>query len=387
AGGAAGLYRSTSTGMARHKVWYSPFNTGAGYAMGLRAGAEMTTFEFRFIALRVKDFLAPTGVLAQGLKCPQINARGEKYMDKYYGHLGGEKATTPNRLLATLLEHRAGRGPCYMDTSHLTEEGIKTFKVSYLDMTPSMLCRFGDSRLDPKLAPVEICGSEPYVQGGHGAAGYWIDVERKTTLPGLWAIGDVAGGAPKKYASGAWAEGQIAIESILAELKKDGTPAGKQVEAQVEKEKERVFAPYERRERSGKKAWEFFEPQEGEDRLQKLMDEYAGGIGSQYETNEEKLLKAREDLRVLEKSLSYLSAGTLHDLLLAHELVDRVLVARALVEHLLYRKETRWPCYQTRLDYPKQDDANWKKFINSAYDPASGDIRVKEMPFEPYRAG
>ena len=46
--------------------WYPPFNTGAGYAMGIRAGAEMTTLEHRFIALRCKDTIAPTGTIAQG---------------------------------------------------------------------------------------------------------------------------------------------------------------------------------------------------------------------------------------------------------------------------------------------------------------------------------
>ena len=41
-GGASGLYRPNNPGFSRHKMWYSPFNTGAGFAMGLRAGAEMT---------------------------------------------------------------------------------------------------------------------------------------------------------------------------------------------------------------------------------------------------------------------------------------------------------------------------------------------------------
>lgn len=48
-GGAAGLYRPNNPGFSRHKMWYPPFNTGAGYAMGINAGAEMTTFEMRFI--------------------------------------------------------------------------------------------------------------------------------------------------------------------------------------------------------------------------------------------------------------------------------------------------------------------------------------------------
>lgn len=64
-GGAAGLYKPNNPGFSRHKMWYPPFNTGAGYAMGIKAGAEMTTFEMRFIALRCKDTIAPTGTIAQ----------------------------------------------------------------------------------------------------------------------------------------------------------------------------------------------------------------------------------------------------------------------------------------------------------------------------------
>ena len=64
-GGAAGLYKPNNPGFSRHKMWYPPFNTGAGYAMGIRSGAEMTTFEMRFIALRCKDTIAPTGTIAR----------------------------------------------------------------------------------------------------------------------------------------------------------------------------------------------------------------------------------------------------------------------------------------------------------------------------------
>ena len=76
-GGAAGLYRPNNPGFSRHKMWYPPFNTGAGYAMGIKSGAEMTTFEMRFIALRCKDTIAPTGTIAQGVGAKQVNAKGE----------------------------------------------------------------------------------------------------------------------------------------------------------------------------------------------------------------------------------------------------------------------------------------------------------------------
>lgn len=103
-GGAAGLYKPNNPGFSRHKMWYPPFNTGAGYAMGIKAGAEMTTFEMRFIALRCKDTIAPTGTLAQGAGAKQINSLGEVYETKY-------GLTTSERVYGTVNENIEGRGP------------------------------------------------------------------------------------------------------------------------------------------------------------------------------------------------------------------------------------------------------------------------------------
>ena len=96
-GGAAGLYRPNNPGFSRHKMWYPPFNTGAGYAMGINAGAEMTTFEMRFIALRCKDTIAPTGTIAQGVPAKQLNSNGEVYENKY-------GLTSSQRLYGTVTE-------------------------------------------------------------------------------------------------------------------------------------------------------------------------------------------------------------------------------------------------------------------------------------------
>ena len=102
-GGASGLYKPNNPGFSKHKMWYSPFNTGAGYAMGIRAGAEMTSFEMRFIALRCKDTIAPTGTVAQGIGAKQVNASGDEYV-KDYG-----KPLTLTRLFATVEENKRPR--------------------------------------------------------------------------------------------------------------------------------------------------------------------------------------------------------------------------------------------------------------------------------------
>jgi adenylylsulfate reductase subunit A len=360
-GGTAGLYRPNNPGMADHRMWYSPFNTGAGLAMGIRSGAEMTSFEFRFIPLRIKDAIAPTGEIAQWLGAKQINALGEPYLDKYYQHLGGSRMTTQDRLYATMQEKLKGRGPCYLDISNVDARRLEGTTRAYLSMAPPAAMLLQDEmyygRGGGKMAPVEITGSEPHVVGGHGLSGFWIDVQRRTSLAGLWAAGDVAGGSPKKYAPGAWAEGVLAVRDMIDDVAK--RKPVELDEEQVLKERDRVFAPFEDRGGGG------VTPRELEERLQKVMDEYAGGISQMYGYSEGELKIAELHLRRLEQEFAALTASSLHELLHAHELMDRVTVAQTLVAHMLHRKETRWHAYQERLDYPERDDARWSVFVNS----------------------
>lgn len=371
-GGASGVYGPNNHGDAHHTMWYCPFNAGAGYAMGIRAGSEMTSFEMRFIALRVKDCIAPTGTLALGFGAPQVNAKGEQYMKTRYAQFGGEGAPTPIRAYAPTMETKEGRGPCYLDTRHLSQERAKELKASYLDMYPQMTLWLAANKIDPSKQPIEIAGTEPYIVGGHCQAGYWIDGGRKTTLEGLFAAGDVAGGVPYKFVSGCWAEGLIVARTVVDYLK--NVELGEVDGTQVQKEIDRVYSPLQK---IGGKT-----PKEMEERLQKMMDKYAGGIPEFYEMGEKRLKVAREELQKLAEEAKNLSAKNLHELMLAHDLIDRIEVAQVLVEHLIFRKETRWPAYQTRLDYPKMDDENWLCFVNSRRDPNTRKIEVFKVPYE-----
>ncbi len=197
-----------------------------------------------------------------------------------------------------------------------------------------------------------------------------MDVQRKTSLPGLWAAGDVVGGSPKKYAPGAWAEGVLAIRDMIEDVR--DRKAVELDEEQTLKERDRVFAPFE--DKPGTP------PRELEERLQKVMDEYAGGISQMYAYSEGELKIAEIHLQRLEQEFNAISAGSLHELLHAHELMDRVTVAQTLVAHMLHRQETRWHCYQERVDYPERDDTRWNVFVNSV---RKGDkIEMVERPVE-----
>ena len=353
-GGAAGLYRPNNPGFSRHKMWYPPFNTGAGYAMGIRAGAEMTTFEMRFIALRCKDTIAPTGTIAQGVGAKQVNAKGEVYEDKY-------GLTTSERVYGTVMENLEGRGPCYLRTEGITQEQDESLKKAYLNMAPSQTLKWLESGKNPSEQNVEIEGTEPYIVGGHTASGYWVDTDRETTIHGLFAAGDVAGVCPQKYVTGAMVEGEIAAKKIVSQLNEE---RDKEKASDESAEKKALDAKITEYNRYLSNEGGMYETEALEEAMQKVMDEYAGGISTHYQFNEKQLALAKEKIEKIEKLAENVNAGDMHELMFVYELKERLTVCKSVIAHLFARKETRWHSFDENLDYPKKS-GDWLKYVNS----------------------
>ena len=358
-GGAAGLYKPNNPGFSRHKMWYSPFNTGAGYAMGIRAGAEMTTFEMRFIALRCKDTIAPTGTLAQGVGAKQINSLGEVYETKY-------GLTTSERVYGTVNENQEGRGPCYLRTEGITAEQDESLLKAYLNMAPSQTIKWIESGRNPSRQNVEIEGTEPYIVGGHTASGYWVDTDRATTIEGLFAGGDVAGGCPQKYVTGALAEGEIA-----------GLSAVKYIDSKESFEKisdEDTNYHLRKTEKYLTDRHSLYTTEQLEEAMQTVMDSYAGGIKTNYRFNEKQLDIADCKIRQLETLTDDLYAEDFQELMYICELKERLTVCKSVIAHLRARKETRWHSFAENLDYPEKDDRNFNKYVNSRLE--NGEIKI-----------
>lgn len=364
-GGAAGLYRPNNPGFSRHKMWYPPFNTGAGYAMGINAGAEMTTFEMRFIALRCKDTIAPTGTIAQGVPAKQLNSNGEVYENKY-------GLTTSQRLYGTVTENREGRGPCYLGTKGISREQEEDLYKAYLNMAPSQTLKWLEAAGGPSEENVEIEGTEPYIVGGHTASGYWVDNNRETTIHGLFAAGDVAGGCPQKYVTGALAEGEIAAQAIAERL--EGSGKGFVVNEVADSElSENAFAKKSEYERFFNNKQGLVDIEQTEEAMQKIMDQYAGGISTDYQYNEARLELADEKIKFLEQSIDNLAAQDADDLLRIYEIRERLTVCRSVIAHLKARKETRWHSFAENMDYPAKSD-DWLKYVNSRKE--NGEIKI-----------
>lgn len=358
-GGASGLYKPNHPGFSQHKMWYPPFNTGAGYAMGIKVGAEMTTLEMRFIALRCKDTIAPTGTIAQGVGAKQINSKGEIYEQKY-------GITTSQRLHGTVVENIEGRGPCYLHTKGITKEQDEDLKRAYLNMAPSQTLRWLETEKPPSIKDVEIEGTEPYIVGGHTASGYWVDTNRETTINGLFAAGDVAGGCPQKYVTGAFVEGEIAAKSSLKYMNDTIIESSEDIINNKKQFIEKFFINPQK-----------YDIDKLEQEMQSIMDEYAGGIGANYKFSYESLQIAKEKIKSLEDKSILLNATSNHDLVYILELQERLIVCKSLIAHLEARQETRWNSFDEYEDYPNVDN-RYNCYINSRLE--DDDIKIITRP-------
>lgn len=361
-GGAAGLYRPNNPGFSRHKMWYPPFNTGAGYAMGILSGAEMTTFEMRFIALRCKDTIAPTGTIAQGVGAKQVNSKGEVYETKY-------GLTTSERVYGTVMENLEGRGPCYLRTEGISSEQDDSLKRAYLNMAPSQTLKWIESGKNPSEQNVEIEGTEPYIVGGHTASGYWVDNNRQTTIKGLYAAGDVAGGCPQKYVTGAMVEGELAALDIVKRLNEESDSCTD--DSYLDEIFDKKIEEYDSY--LNNNAQGMFTAEALEEAMQKVMDNYAGGISTHYQFNEKQLALAEAKINQLIELAGDIGANDMHELMFVYELKERLIVCLAVIAHLRARKETRWHSFAENLDYPKKSD-EWLKYVNSRYE--NGEIKI-----------
>jgi adenylylsulfate reductase subunit A len=225
--------------------------------------------------------------------------------------------------------------------------------------------------VDPKNENPELTTSEPYVMGSHATcSGAWCsgpeDVSppeyfwgynRMTTIEGLFGAGDAVGGTPHAFSSGSFTEGRLAAKAACKYID-DGKAEGIVVSDEQH----------------------YINPQQGLDRLQKLMDEYCGGVTVSYMTNEKLLHIGLKKLTIMEEDLESLAAQDLHELLRAWELKHRHRAAECVTQHTLFRKETRWPGYYYRGDAMKVDDANWHVLTVSRRDPKSGEYTMEKAP-------
>jgi len=425
-GGAVGVFKPRSSGEGAGRAWYPPFNSGASAYFNIVAGAEMTCQEVRFIPVRFKDAYGPVGAWFLLFKSGATSAGGGNYMverrpelEKWlpYGKVKPVPANLRNWLM--MLDVMEGKGPVYMQTAEAIQriaasetnpkkakKKLKELEAEawedFLDMTISQAILWAATNIQPEEQPSEIAAAEPYFIGSHsGASGAWVSgpkdiapdaycwgYENQTTVTGMFAAGDASGASSHKFSSGSHAEGRIAGKAMVRYVVNEKPDHGKVGDDVIGGLKANCLKPlvtYE--ENLGKSTHAdvnpgYIMPNMFRMRLQKLMDEYAGGVSAQFTTSEAMLLKGLDLLTFLKEDSVHLGAKDLHDLMRAWENTHRMYQAEAHIQSILFREETRWPGYYFRADKPSMDEENWHCFVNSTYDRTTGEWEMKKVPIE-----
>ena len=410
AGGASHIFKPRSVGEGAGRTWYAPWSSASAYGLVLRAGARMIQMENRVVLARFKDGYGPVGAWFLLLGATDSNAYGDNYIaariEEMKALVGPYAEAKPMptclRNHAMLQEIRAGRGPIYMNTQSVlgTPEKEAIGWEDFLDMTVGQAVVWASQNIDPKERPSELTTSEPYVMGSHATcSGAWASgpedcapddyqwgYNRMTTVEGLFGAGDTIGGSAHKFSSGSFTEGRIAGKAAVRYAMALAGNAPQVDEAQVAALRQEIYRPLEnyrlgRHEIvAGSVAPSYITPLHGLQRLEKIMDEYGGGIATQYVTSEPMLDRGLELLTMLREDLAHIGAEDLHQLQRAWELNHRVWTSEAVLRHTLFRKETRWPGYYYRGDFPKLDDADWHAFTASQYDARTGQWQMSKLP-------
>ena len=421
-GGAVHVFKPRSAGEGLGRAWYPPWNSGSSLYFTLMAGAEQTCQEVRFIPVRFKDAYGPVGAWFLLFKSRATNAFGGEYMVERkseldnWGSYGKVKPIPANlRNYMGMLDEFEGKGPIYMRTEEAIQKIANEFKddpkaykkkmkeleseawEDFLDMTISQAILWAGTNVQPEERSSEIAAAEPYFIGSHsGASGAWVSgpkdlappeyfwgYEYMSTVKGLFCAGDASGASSHKFSSGSHAEGRAAGKSMVRfVLDNNSLPAVDA--AQVAALKDQVLKPLDFFAKFGAYSSdpdinpEFMKPKMFMFRLQKIMDEYAGGVTAGFKTNKPKLDRAMELLGFLKEDSEKLAAQDLHELMRCHENIQRMYQAEAHVRTVLFREETRWPGYYFRNDFPKLDEANWKVFVNITY--KNGQWETKKVP-------
>jgi adenylylsulfate reductase subunit A len=427
-GGAVHVFKPRSSGEGMGRAWYPPWNSGSSAYFTIKAGAEMTCQEVRFIPVRFKDAYGPVGAWFLLFKSRATNAMGGEYMVERkselekWGPYGRVKPIPANlRNYLGTLDVMEGKGPIFMRTEEAMQKIADQYKddpkaykkknkeleseawEDFLDMTISQAILWAATNVQPEERSSEIAAAEPYFIGSHsGASGAWVsgpaDLQTEetkdlyfwgyngmSTVKGLFCAGDASGASSHKFSSGSHAEGRSVAKSAIKFIL-DNNSLPNVDAAVIEGVKASILKPLDTFDQFKKATTtpdvnpNYIKPKMFMFRLQKIMDEYAGGVSAQFITNEAQLKRALELLALLKEDSAKLAAADLHELMRCWENVQRMWQAEAHVRTMLFRDETRWPGYYFRADKPKLDEEKWTVFANCRFDAKSSTWEMLTRP-------
>ncbi|MCP2309691.1 fumarate reductase/succinate dehydrogenase flavoprotein subunit [Kitasatospora paracochleata] len=341
-------------------TYENPTNAGDGYAMAYHAGAELSGIECFQVNPLIKDYNGPAcAYVANPFGGYQVNRHGARFVDSDYwsGQMMAEFAA----------ELASDRGPVYLRTTHLPEETVRALEsILHTTERPSRGTFHAGRGHDYRTHDVEMHISEIGLCGGHSASGVWVDENAATTVPGLYAAGDLAC-VPHNYMIGAFVFGDLAGTHAAAHLPERPTDLP---EDQLRAAHDLVYRPLRHPDGPPQPQVEY--------KLRRFVNDYVAPPKTGA-----RLSVALEHFERMRGEIAGLGARTPHELMRAVE-VDFIrdcaeMAARA----SLAREESRWGLYHERIDHPGRDDRRWFRHLNLRKG-AGGAMEFLTRPVAPY---
>ncbi|CTQ53314.1 Succinate dehydrogenase flavoprotein subunit [Roseibium album] len=336
--GAAGRLGLPTSGYL-YGTYENPTNSGEGYSMAYHAGAKLANLECFQINPLIKDYNGPACAYVAGpFGGYTANSKNERFIecDYWSGQMMQEFYN----------ELQSGKGPVYLKLNHLHEDTANHIEHILHTVERPTRGRFHEQRgtkYSDKMIEMHI--SEIGFCSGHSASGVYVDEFARTTVPGLYAAGDMAS-VPHNYMLGAFTNGAIAGEHAIdyaADVDFEDFD-----EAAITLEQERVLAPTKRE--------DGLPPNQIEYKIRRLVNDYLQPpkVTAKYELCQERLAEVRSDME------TQMMARDAHELMRSMEVASILDCADMAAFASLYRTESRWGLYHWRPDYPESNDEDWK---------------------------
>ncbi|AOV15732.1 fumarate reductase/succinate dehydrogenase flavoprotein subunit [Acidihalobacter aeolianus] len=342
-------------------TYENPTNAGDGYSMAYRAGAELSGIECYQINPLIKDYNGPACAYVTGpLGGYTANSKGDRFIECDYW--------SGQMMLEFYRELEGGKGPVFLKLDHLAEETIQEIEtILHSNERPSRGRFHAQRGTNYRERMVEMHISEIGLCSGHSASGVWVDENARTTVPGLYAAGDLAC-VPHNYMLGAFVYGEIAGHDAADYCASVDMPVLDETE--VAAEAARIQAPL--------KVADGITPYQMEYKLRRMVNDYLQPpkVTTKMEIGLDRFMEIREDMAML-------AASDPHDLMRAMEVHAILDCAEMAARASLYRTESRWGLYHYRVDYPERNQDDWFCHVQ-VKQGENGDMTCFKRPIDPY---
>jgi succinate dehydrogenase/fumarate reductase flavoprotein subunit/HEAT repeat protein len=343
-------------------TYENPTNAGDGYSMALHAGAELSGIECFQINPLIKDYNGPAcAYVANPFGGYQVNALGERFVDSDYwsGQMMAEVKS----------EIESARGPIYLKVSHLPDETLSTLEgILHTTERPTRGTFHANRGHDYRTHDIEMHISEIGLCGGHSASGVWVDENARTTVPGLYAAGDLAC-VPHNYMIGAFVYGELAGSHAASTLADVEVPQELPAD-QIAAAHELIYRPLRQPDGPPQPQVEY--------KLRRFVNDYVAPPKTAA-----KLSLAVQTFERMRDEVAGIGATTPHELMRAVEVTFIRDCAEMAARSSLTRTESRWGLYHDRSDIPERDDVEWRYHLNLRM-TADGDMEFLKRPVAPY---